>query len=303
MAVVLLQFVHEMSPSRKVFSLKGHVRGGCSDKYAPFHYWLSKKMTPATLVQSDSDTSNQTPLSVLPHPKHYKWVLFDLDMTLWDHEKALRVALTDLAEKLGLDFPTFRAAYKEQSILQWDAFKRREIDIPTLRFRRLSNTLEKVGAKKSVREVYDLMDYYLSIYHGFQGEIEGSFEVIRLASMFSKLGILTNASKELQTKKIQQLRGNDLFTLILTVEETGCAKTDPNFYRVADSQMNYPHPERVLYIGDSWGDDVVPSFERGWNTIWINTEGIPRPDKSVRVPQVSSIKSLIPFFNQVYSES
>ncbi|MGF1572363.1 MAG: HAD family hydrolase [Sumerlaeia bacterium] len=258
-------------------------------------------MSPS-LLQGDSDTRNLSLLSILPHPRKYKWVLFDLDMTLWNHDEALQAALLDLTDKLGLDFHAFRGAYKKQSILLWDAFKRREIDIPTLRFRRLSNAFQEVGAPKSPREIQDLMDYYLSIYHSYAGEMAGSFEVMRLAAMFSKLGILTNASRELQTKKLQQLRGNDLLTLILTVDETGCPKTDPNFYREAERQMNYPHPERVLYIGDSWVDDVVPSFEKGWNTVWINTEGIARPDKSVRVPQIKSIEDLIPFFSQVFTQ-
>ncbi|MDX1972959.1 MAG: HAD family hydrolase [Candidatus Sumerlaeia bacterium] len=253
---------------------------------------------PATLDYDSSDTKSLTPLAVLPPPNRLKWVLFDLDMTLWNHELALQHALEDLCGKMGIPYALFRRHYSEQSRLQWEAFKRREIDIPTLRHRRLFNAFELSGSRRSDREIRDLCEYYLSIYHSYQGEMEGAFEVMRLASMFSKLGILTNASRELQTRKIQQLKGSDLLTLVLTVDETGCPKTDPNFYREAERLMNYPMPERVLYIGDSWEDDVVPSFAKGWNTVWITAENAPRPDRSIRVPKITSVVDLVPYFNQ-----
>jgi len=56
--------------------------------------------------------------------------------------------------------------------------------------------------------------------------------------------------------------------VILDSNQIGMHKPDPEIFRTALSRLSLP-PEEVIFIGDSYERDMIPSRELGMKTIWM----------------------------------
>ena len=71
-----------------------------------------------------------------------KAVLFDLDHTLWDHERAQKSAVELLCRKYQIDFDVFYRLYPLFNREAWNAFARKSVTLDELRILRFAKTLE-----------------------------------------------------------------------------------------------------------------------------------------------------------------
>jgi len=258
----------------------------------------SPNETPSILEDEEISNHSILDISHLPPPDTLRWILFDLDMTLWDHDKAIRHALGVICDELNHDIDPFMMHYNEQSRALWLQFSRGKISIHDLRLLRIGNVFRILGDDKSDKEIERICEHYLEIYLEFHGEMPNAYNIMCNASNYGKLGILTNATRLTQNSKINQLQGKDLLSLVLTVDETGCAKTDPNFYQHAMKEMGNPDPKTVLYVGDNWHDDVLPPARLGWNIAWIDLQRKGKPEEQPDTPVnlIHSVRNLLNYF-------
>lgn len=56
--------------------------------------------------------------------------------------------------------------------------------------------------------------------------------------------------------------------VILDSNRIGMSKPDAEIFRIALSRLSLP-PERVVFVGDSYERDMIPSRELGMKTIWL----------------------------------
>ena len=78
--------------------------------------------------------------------KHYQWLLFDADGTLYDFEKTEIMAFQHSVEDLGYTYqPDYLATYKRINQALWDAFERGEIAQDMLKVQRFADFLAEVG--------------------------------------------------------------------------------------------------------------------------------------------------------------
>lgn len=222
----------------------------------------------------------------------YDWIFFDLDGTLWDHPAAVRNGLRMVCERTGIDHAECVEEFGRQSTALWDDFGAGRIDIPTLRVRRFENLLARFGLKER-HDAARLGADYLRVYLDYRGEYPETKAVLEAAARAASVAVLTNAPRETQVPKLEQLARRDLVQWMLTTDEAGCVKTDPRFYEIADRMAGHPDPERVLYVGDAWEHDIAPAVARGWTCVWINPRGLPAPEAHPRVVQVAGLGELL----------
>jgi FMN phosphatase YigB (HAD superfamily) len=55
----------------------------------------------------------------------------------------------------------------------------------------------------------------------------------------------------------------------------GVAKPDPYIFEYVARKKQIA-PSRLIYVGDSWTNDVVPPIVSGWNSIWYNHRNRPQ---------------------------
>ncbi len=229
-----------------------------------------------------------------PDPAQLDWIFFDFDGTLWDHPAALRASLRQLCAEMGFEYEPFLDSFRKQGSELWDAVVRGEIDIPTMRLRRIENVLRAMGTETDPERVRELSERYLFIYRHYRGEYEATAEVMRAAAQRARLAILTNAPSDTQSVKIGLLDEAERLDFVLTTDRAKCVKTDPDFYVIAEQMAGSPSPDRVLYVGDSWRDDIAPAQPRGWWCVWINENNEPMPEPLERVYVIRHIGELLP---------
>jgi HAD superfamily hydrolase (TIGR01549 family) len=202
-----------------------------------------------------------------------KAIFFDLDDTLHDHlhpfSKAFKNSFPTLYEQV--DVESLYKKFRDYSDLLWKKYSNQKLTLEELRIARMVMALEyfQIGiTHKQASEFqaqYELNSDNLQLFT----EVPELIKVIEAKGIL--VGIITNGPVQHQFNKIQSL---DLTSYvsndhIFISDAVGVAKPNKQiFHYVAD--MIGMIPREILYIGDSWPNDVVAPIEAGWKAIWYN---------------------------------
>lgn len=203
----------------------------------------------------------------------FKMIFFDLDDTLHDHlspfSSAIEIIFPALFQKFSIEevYKSFRAA----SDKLWKQYNANELSLDELRIQRI---------------ILALKDFYSNVNREqaaqFQEEYEVQLTQLKLFPEVLKLlkdlkikgyqiGILSNGPTEHQLKKIKNLGLGSFMPrdFIFISDEVGVAKPNPEIFKVTAKKVNYL-PKELLYIGDTWVNDIAAPIEAGWQAIWVN---------------------------------
>ncbi|MBM7553142.1 HAD family hydrolase [Thalassobacillus pellis] len=201
-----------------------------------------------------------------------KAYFFDLDDTLYDQLQPFRDAL--LKQFGSLTDRTVNNIFKEvrrYSDMLWPIYKAGEITLKQLRIKRLTMALGDFSFDLGEKEAAFIQNEYgnnQSAIELFDGVTE-CLENIRENG--HEIGIITNGPIDHQWKKINRLGLDKLISRewVFISDGTGYAKPDAKIFKYVNEKTG-KKAGTCYYIGDAWGNDVVPSIEAGWKTIWMN---------------------------------
>lgn len=202
-----------------------------------------------------------------------KAVFFDLDDTLHNSQ----LPFSDAFKKF---FPFYHKTvhqdllyknFRDFSDLLWESYVNNEITLEHLRIERLVLALKrfKITISKELanefQKQYEVESKKLQLFP----EVPELLETINRNGY--KIGIITNGPIEHQLNKIKSLNLTTYIPkeLIFISDAVGVAKPNPQIYHHVVERVDFSSSE-LLYIGDSWANDVVGSFEAGWQSIWYN---------------------------------
>lgn len=209
-------------------------------------------------------------------------VLFDLDDTLFDRHRAqidvLRVIRDSHPDVLGaVDEERMIRAFRES-----DAIANREFynggNLDTVRVGRARHFLRLLGRDEAPAQ--DLAGAYVSAYAEVRCPMAGARELVASLATRFPLGIVTNGFPDVQHSKLQGLGLGDVFCCVVISGEVGVWKPDPEVFRMAAGQVG-KKPDRCLYVGNNFHDDVVGAKEAGMRACWLNPACEAVPDDSV----------------------
>ncbi|MBW7474939.1 HAD family hydrolase [Paenibacillus oenotherae] len=206
-------------------------------------------------------------------------VFFDLDDTLYDQLEPFRNAVGDILPEVARDgqsFPldaVFRRV-RHYSDRLWDQYTAGGLDLEEMRRQRLIFAFEEFGLRLDGTVADALQARYL---YG-QGRIQLAPGAAELMAEFIAqgldVGIITNGPVNHQMGKILALKLEQIIPAdrIFISDAVGIAKPDPRIFTHISRTTGHL-PERCLYIGDAWLNDVTASVEAGWHVAWINRRG------------------------------
>jgi putative hydrolase of the HAD superfamily len=224
-------------------------------------------------------------------------VFFDLDDTLYDQLEPFRTAVAGTMSPqiaVELELGTLFRRVRHYSDRLWDSYSEGKLSLEDVRLQRLILAFGELGIEMSDETAAAMQSRYL------QGQRQivlspGAKEVIAaLRQRGLDIGILTNGPVDHQTVKIRALQldrivpGNRIFIS----DAVGIAKPDPRVFEHI-SRVTGHAPERCLYIGDAWENDVITSLEAGWRAVWLSRRGY-RPDTGHKpVMIISDLRELL----------
>jgi 2-haloacid dehalogenase len=208
--------------------------------------------------------------------KHYPWLWFDADGTLFDYDRAEASALRKAFEFVELRFEdSYLERYRQINHALWQALERQEIKPAVLRVRRFELLLEALGLTGS----YDqLSTTYVEQLGLCTDLIDGAYELLQALHKRCNCALITNGLQSVQRSRLAHSAIRDFISEIIISEEIGAAKPSPAYFDIAFARTGYPAKDDVLIIGDSLTSDIQGGVGYGLDTCWYNPNREARPD-------------------------
>jgi len=203
--------------------------------------------------------------------KHYPWLWFDADGTLFDFKRAEATAFKNTFDLLNLPYQDdYLDIYHRINHDLWQALEKKEITPPVLQIRRFELLLESVQLTASIPGISATYLEQLAICSEL---MDDAHEVLQSLHEKSRIVIVTNGLKLVQRSRLEHSVIRDFITDIIISEEIGAAKPDSAYFEIASSRLGNPPKTDILIIGDSLTSDMRGGVNYGIDTCWINPAG------------------------------
>ena len=207
-----------------------------------------------------------------------KHVFFDLDRTIWDFETNAYKTLLELYEEHALkekgisDVDLFINNYKTHNERLWELYRDGKIEKDVLRSRRFKLTLQDFGNNDD-RLAIDLGNQYVQKCPLKTHVFPFTYEVLDYLKDKYHLHIITNGFEEVQYVKLEQSKLLHYFEQVVTSEQVGVKKPNPEIFRYALVKA-FCKPNESIMIGDDLPVDILGAKAMGMHQVYFNPEKI-----------------------------
>ncbi len=214
------------------------------------------------------------------NPRNIKVIFFDLDNTLFDHSRAERSALRTVIRRhpkilAAIDEETFLTTYDRINQMLWKKMAAGELSAERLKTMRFELTLDELDANHA--DPAELSAQYFNVYGRQCFEISGAKEILSYLKPQYPLGILSNGFPNIQENKLRSLDIGSFFNYKIYSAEVGVGKPLPGIFEFAQKTVGAP-AEELVYIGNSYEEDVLGATSAGWSAIHFSPGGDVIPD-------------------------
>jgi 2-haloacid dehalogenase len=224
-------------------------------------------------------------------PKHYHWLLFDADGTLFDYVRAEALALEKTFRHFGAPFEQkYLDEYQKINRQIWQALEQKQITPNVLRVRRFELLFEKLGIAISP---IIFSEAYLKYLADCRELIEGAQDVLDALSAKYRFAILTNGLQSVQRNRLAHLPIQHHIAALIISEEVGFAKPERGFFDATFARLGNPPKEQTLMIGDSLTSDIQGASDYGIDSCWYNPERQSRPASPAITYEITHLRELI----------
>ena len=223
--------------------------------------------------------------------KHYPWLWFDADGTLFDYNRAEANALKQTFYSLSLPFEeNYLNVYQRINQGLWQALERQEITPAALRYRRFELLLENIQLSGSPDQLSSVYIEQLAICSEL---MDGVAEVLRALHKKSRFAIVTNGLQAVQRSRLTHSAIKDYISELIISEEVGMAKPHAAFFETASTRTGNPAKRDILIIGDSLTSDMQGGVDYGIDTCWFNPTSEPRPENLHITYEIKHLRDLL----------
>lgn len=198
---------------------------------------------------------------------------FDLDNTLYNRNDHIKKMIVQLNEKENLDISTrdFIEVFNSRSEVEYQKFIHGDKTRDAYRLDRTLQTFEALNIDLS----YDEMKAFNADYDARQSNLSlrpyAEEFMQKLIAEGHKLFIITNGSSRDQRNKLAHLKLESYIPKEYWYISGELDMTKPNkeIFQYVEEQIT---SKKYLYIGDNHLNDIVPTQELGWTSIYINDD-------------------------------
>jgi YjjG family noncanonical pyrimidine nucleotidase len=198
----------------------------------------------------------------------YELLIFDLDNTLFDYNKAENYALDKTLNYFRITSSEFlKESYRIINERNWQKLERGEITSMQLRELRFKEFGEHHGFNWDPAEVSRIYLEYLGK-GGFI--IEGADVLLNELRKVYPLASVTNGISDVQRSRLKNSPFEGFFNPLIISDEVGVAKPHADIFRILFEKAGSVDKKSVLMIGDSLSSDMKGASDFGMKTCWYN---------------------------------
>lgn len=217
----------------------------------------------------------------------FKVILWDVDATLLNFEKAEEAGIRGCFEKYNLGECTDEMLenYKGINRGYWQAMERGEIEKPVLLVKRFEDFLNAYGLDSSVaagfNELYQILLGETVVFY------ENALETVQALKGKVLQFAVTNGTKVAQDGKLRNSGLDKEFDRVFISEVVGVEKPNKGFFDAVFAEIGEYAKDEVLIVGDSLTSDIQGGVNAGIKTCWFNPKGAEntsalKPDYEIR---------------------
>lgn len=223
-------------------------------------------------------------------------IVFDLDDTLYEQQAPFASAISSL-------FPAFPKSemnalfirFRHYSDLHYMKSITGEWSLAKMRYERIRLALADFAFVPSDPE----LEAFQAAYDHALQTIALPAEIVASLNFLNQhevpLGVITNGPVSRQEDKITALqltRWIDPEKIIIS-DAVQIQKPDPEVFHLMEKRLDLA-PESLLYIGDSFDNDVIGAKAAGWSVWWFNHQGreIPSGQTAIYEEEIKSFEEL-----------
>lgn len=240
-------------------------------------------------------------------------ICFDLDNTLYDHEKAfqktIKAVFVSIRQQMNKEAPFVHEdkwfeVFKYHCDLFWQEYEEGSLTQEQYRAKRYAETMHAFGLPSSRREALEFHQEYeqrLPEFSELFESVPGLLESLTKSNV--RLGIITNGSEKLQKEKFYQLeldRWIDRRHLFIS-EMAEAPKPKAAIFDEA-LQLLDSREKRALFVGDSWAHDIKGAENAGWEAIYVNTRGEKAGPSAHPVKEFSEFNQAASYLREIVEE-
>jgi putative hydrolase of the HAD superfamily len=199
-----------------------------------------------------------------------KAVLFDIDDTLFDRNKAQVMILDNIIKRFPQAFQFMEKKRVLEAFLESD-----RVSTEAFAAGAPSEGLRDLRSRLFLRLLYITEEYadaiteiYVREYPTVNAPVDSAVSLVKASSCRFKVGVVSNGLPDVQYQKLETIGLRDIFACIVLSEEIGIRKPDPGIFRRAANLLQLP-PSQCLYIGNSYTDDIIGAKAAGMSTCWF----------------------------------
>ena len=214
-------------------------------------------------------------------------VFFDLDETLLDDDRSMRMAVSRTCSRLAQRYQWIKPEQLEAVYLRVaDDWWASSGSVPRASISGASDGKAiRVEVWSKALTMCDLPDEHLAIEAAdlYSRERRATYslfedvdEVLQILGQRFFLGVITNGAGDTQREKLYITGIADFLHVVIVSGDVGIGKPDPSiFIRALESAQAIP--VEAIYVGDSLTSDVAGAKSAGMHTVWINRKRVDRP--------------------------
>jgi len=197
----------------------------------------------------------------------YQAILFDLDDTLVDRNKALEKLFSIILEKCYLEI---KPAVKNEMFRQFKQLDNKGLTSDkNMVLEPLFDTYPPV--KRIAKETAN--DFWAKVFPTCFSTNSETIDTITKLKQDYKMAIITNGKTLTQKAKIKNANLAEYFDAIFISEEAGYSKPDKEIFELALATLNV-NAKEAIFVGDNVLSDIRGCQNAGIKGIWINPDKI-----------------------------
>ena len=200
----------------------------------------------------------------------YKYLLWDIDGTILNFEKAEKRAIRTLFEKFNLGECTdeMLSHYIEINKKYWKLLECGKMKKERILVERFEEFFEKEGIRTDVASEFNKA-YQLAL-----GDTvvfnDDALDIIKAQKKNYQIIIVTNGTAIAQKKKLERSGLDKIADNIFISEEVGYEKPSIHFFERVIAKAGIDDVSQAVIIGDSLTSDIQGGVNAGIDTCWYN---------------------------------